>query len=109
MTEKTIRGAALEHMYAGKMLAEGWGVSIACDPQSPYDFVLVNHTTGQIRFVDVKAESYRKNCPPGWTKKTTRIYRTTSKEQRKFIQNTGLNIEIITEDFDEIIKKTNRG
>lgn len=108
MTEKSRKGAALEHIYIGQMLAKGWGVSKACDPHSPYDFVLICPNTGKIKLIDVKSESYRKNCPPGWTKKSTKIFRSNSKEQRSFTEKTGRTIEVITEDLDEIIKKTNR-
>jgi hypothetical protein len=47
--------------------------------------------------VDVKTKSVRKNCPPGWTDKSTRINRVLSKKQKEFVDKTGLDIQLFIE------------
>mgnify|MGYP001160850192 FL=1 len=97
MTEKSMKGTALEYKIISDLSMEGWFCAKSCDPQCPFDFIAVHPKTGMIRFIDVKVESQRKNCPSTWSRKSTRINRIPSKSQKQFFADTNIKIEIITE------------
>ena len=94
---KCAKGAALEHRAIAAMTEMGMYVSKSVDPQCPFDLVAVDPGSGTVYLVDVKTKSQRKNCPPGWTDKSTRINRVLSKKQREFVAKTGLDIQLFIE------------
>ena len=94
---KAAKGAALEHKAIAAMTEIGMYVAKSVDPQCPFDLVAVDPESGTVYLVDVKTKSVRKNCPPGWTDKSTRINRDLSKKQREFVDKTGLDIQLFIE------------
>jgi len=86
MSEKSIKGAINEHIAIVELMKNGYYVSTPIDPQSPFDIVVVS-PKGKIEFIDVKSISRRK-------KNGYKIARVKSKNQKKFIKDTGLNITL---------------
>ena len=82
MSRKTIKGAIGEHKVIIQLLEDGYHVAKAIDPQCPFDLISVDEE-GNCRKYDVKTRSYRKNAPPTWTEKSTKINRVTTKLQKK--------------------------
>lgn len=82
MSRKTIKGAIGEHKVIIQLLEDGYHVAKAIDPQCPFDLISVDEE-GNCRKYDVKTVSYRKNTPPTWTKKSTKINRVPTKLQKK--------------------------
>jgi|TARA_R110000764_G_scaffold6306_1_gene23840 hypothetical protein len=91
MTRKTVKGSIGEHKAIIQLLEDGWHVAKAVDPHCPYDIVAVSND-GDIKLIDVKSVSYRKNGKPNWTKKSMTINRVQSALQKK------MKIEILMVD-----------
>jgi hypothetical protein len=91
MTRKTVKGSVGEHKAIIQLLEDGWHVAKAVDPHCPYDIVAVSDD-GDIKLIDVKSVSYRKNGKPNWTEKSLRINRVPTLRQKK------MKIEILMVD-----------
>ena len=82
MSHKSIKGAIGEHKIIIQLLEDGYHVAKAVDPQCPFDLISVDEE-GKCRKYDVKTISHRKNTPPTWTKKSTKINRILNLRQKK--------------------------
>jgi len=91
MSRKTVKGSVGEHKAIIQLLEDGWHVAQAVDPQCPYDLVAVSEE-GEVKLIDVKSVSYRKNGKPNWTEKSLRINRVPTLRQKK------MKIEILMVD-----------
>jgi hypothetical protein len=91
MSRKTVKGSVGEHKAIIQLLEDGWHVAKSVDPQCPYDLVAVSED-GDIKLIDVKSVSYRKNGKPNWTEKSLRINRVPTPRQKK------MKIEILMVD-----------
>tara|TARA_R100001369_G_scaffold76566_1_gene105725 strand:+ start:53 stop:328 length:276 start_codon:yes stop_codon:yes gene_type:complete len=91
MSKKSIKGSVGEHKAIIQLLEDGWHVAKSVDPQCPYDIVAVSED-GDIKLIDVKSVSYRKNGKPNWTEKSLRINRVPTLRQKK------MKIEILMVD-----------
>jgi len=91
MSRKTVKGSVGEHKAIIQLLEDGWHVAQAVDPQCPYDLVAVSEQ-GEVKLIDVKSVSYRKNGKPNWTEKSLRINRVPTLRQKK------MKIEILMVD-----------
>ena len=69
MSRKTVKGSVGEHKAIIQLLEDGWHVAQAVDPQCPYDLVAVSDD-GDVKLIDVKSVSYRRNGKPNWTEKS---------------------------------------
>ena len=86
MTEKSKKGTMMELKAIIKFMCKGYHVSKSIDPQCPFDLVAV-HPNGDIKFIDVKSESYR-------IKDKSKINRILTKNQKHFKKTSGLNISL---------------
>ena len=93
MSVKSIIGTIGEHKVITQLMKEGYHVAKAVDPQCPFDLVDVS-ATGEIKLIDVKTESHRKN-KPNWTKRSTKINRVLTAKQKQ------LNVELRMVSQDE--------
>ena len=91
MSRKTVKGSVGEHKAIIQLLEDGWHVAKSVDPQCPYDLVAVSEE-GEVKLIDVKSVSYRKNGKPNWTEKSLRINRVPTLRQKK------MKIEILMVD-----------
>jgi len=82
MSKKSIKGTVGEHKVIVQLLEEGYHVAKAVDQQCPFDLVAVSEE-GDVKLLDVKTISYRKNTKPTWTKKSKKINRVPNLRQRK--------------------------
>ena len=60
---KTQKGTIGEYQCIADYTRQGYWVAKSCDPQCPFDLVLVS-PDGKIELVDIKTNTYRKN--KGW-------------------------------------------
>ena len=67
--------------HAASLLEEGYHVAKAVDPHCPFDLVAVGEK-GDVKLIDVKTISYRKNTKPNW-KKSKEINRVPNLRQKK--------------------------
>ena len=81
-----IKGTIGEYQEIVNLTKAGWYISKSCDPQCPFDLVAV-HPNGDIKFIDVKSESYR-------IKDKSKINRILTKNQKNFKKTSGLNINL---------------
>ena len=91
MSKKSIKGTVGEHKVIVQLLEEGYHVAKAVDPHCPFDLVAVGEK-GDVKLIDVKTISYRKNTKSTWTKKSQKINRVPNLKQRK------MNIQLIMVD-----------
>ena len=63
MSKKSIKGTVGEHKIIIQLLEKGYHVAKAVDPHCPFDLVAVGEK-GNIKLIDVKSISYRKNIKP---------------------------------------------
>ena len=91
MSKKSIKGTVGEHKVIVQLLEDGYHVAKSVDPQCPFDLVAVGEE-GDVKLIDVKTVSYRKNTKPNWTKKSKKINRVLTTRQRK------MKIELIMVD-----------
>ena len=82
MSKKSIKGTVGEHKVIVQLLEEGYHVAKAVDQQCPFDLVAVSEE-GDVKLLDVKTISYRKNTKPTWTKKSKKINRVPNLRQKK--------------------------
>ena len=90
MSKKSIKGTVGEHKIINQLLEKGYHVAKAVDPHCPFDLVAVGEK-GNIKLIDVKSISYRKNTKPNW-KKAKEINRVRNDKQKK------MNVELIMVD-----------
>tara|TARA_R100000664_G_scaffold7558_1_gene12694 strand:+ start:167 stop:439 length:273 start_codon:yes stop_codon:yes gene_type:complete len=90
MSKKSIKGTVGEHKIIIELLEKGYHVAKAVDPHCPFDLVAVGEK-GNIKLIDVKSISYRKNTKPNW-KKAKEINRVRNDKQKK------MNVELIMVD-----------
>ena len=90
MSKKSIKGTVGEHKIIIQLLEKGYHVAKAVDPHCPFDLVAVGEK-GNIKLIDVKSISYRKNTKPNW-KKAKEINRVRNDKQKK------MNVELIMVD-----------
>jgi hypothetical protein len=64
------------------LLEDGYHVAKSVDPHCPFDLVAVGEE-GDVKLIDVKTISYRKNTKPNWTKKSNKINRVPNARQKK--------------------------
>ena len=93
MSVKSIKGTIGEHRVIVQLLQQGYHVAKAIDQQCPFDLVAVSPEGKEVRLIDVKTESYRKNKPT-WSKKSTKINRVLKPIQKK------LNVELIMVEYE---------
>ena len=93
MSVKSIKGTIGEHKIVTQLLKEGYHLARAIDPQCPFDLVAVSPEGKEVRLIDVKTESYRKNKPT-WSKKSTKINRVLKPIQKK------LNVELMMVEYE---------
>jgi len=91
MTKKTIKGTIGEHKAIIQLMEDGYHVAKAVDQHCPFDIVAVSED-GDVKLIDVKSVTYRKNGKPNWTKKSLRINRVQTTRQKK------MKIEILMVD-----------
>ena len=91
MTKKTIKGTIGEHKAIIQLMEDGYHVAKAVDQHCPFDVVAVSED-GDVKLIDVKSVTYRKNGKPNWTKKSLRINRVQTTRQKK------MKIEILMVD-----------
>ena len=91
MSKKSIKGTVGEHKVIVQLLEDGYHVAKAVDPHCPFDLVAVGEK-GDVKLIDVKTISYRKNTKSTWTKKSQKINRVPNLKQRK------MNIQLIMVD-----------
>tara|TARA_R110000782_G_scaffold1611_1_gene6150 strand:- start:99 stop:374 length:276 start_codon:yes stop_codon:yes gene_type:complete len=91
MTKKTIKGTIGEHKAIIQLMEDGYHVAKAVDQHCPFDLVAVSED-GDVKLIDVKSVTYRKNGKPNWTKKSLRINRVQTTRQKK------MKIEILMVD-----------
>ena len=72
MTKKTVKGTIGEHKAIIQLMEDGYHVAKSVDPHCPFDLVAVGEE-GDVKLIDVKTVSYRKNTKPNWTKKSKKI------------------------------------
>jgi len=82
MSKKSIKGTVGEHKVIVQLLEDGYHVAKAVDPQCPFDLVAVGEE-GDVKLIDVKTISYRKNTKLTWTKKSKKINRVPTTRQKK--------------------------
>ena len=82
MSKKSIKGTVGEHKVIVQLLEEGYHVAKAVDQQCTFDLVAVSEE-GDVKLLDVKTISYRKNTKPTWTKKSKKINRVPNLRQKK--------------------------
>ena len=82
MSKKSIKGTVGEHKVIVQLLEEGYHVAKAVDQQCPFDLVAVSEE-GDVKLLDVKTISYRKNTKATWTKKSQKINRVPNLRQKK--------------------------
>ena len=82
MSKKSIKGTVGEHKVIVQLLEEGYHVAKAVDQQCPFDLVAVSEE-GDVKLLDVKTISYRKNTKSTWTKKSQKINRVPNLRQKK--------------------------
>ena len=82
MSEKSRKGAVGEHKVIVQLLEDGYHVAKSVDPHCPFDLVAVGEE-GDVKLIDVKTVSYRKNTKPNWTKKSKKINRVPNARQKK--------------------------
>ena len=90
MSKKSVKGTVGEHKIIIQLLEKGYHVAKAVDPHCPFDLVAVGEK-GNIKLIDVKSISYRKNIKPNW-KKAKEINRVRNDKQKK------MNVELIMVD-----------
>jgi len=90
MSKKSVKGTVGEHKIIIQLLEKGYHVAKAVDPHCPFDLVAVGEK-GNIKLIDVKSISYRKNTKPNW-KKAKEINRVRNDKQKK------MNVELIMVD-----------
>jgi len=90
MSKKSIKGTVGEHKVIVQLLEDGYHVAKAVDPQCPFDLVAVGEE-GDVKLIDVKSVSYRKNTKSTW-KKSKEINRVPTTRQKK------MKIELIMVD-----------
>jgi tRNA pseudouridine-54 N-methylase len=90
MSKKSIKGTVGEHKVIVQLLEDGYHVAKSVDPQCPFDLVAVGEE-GDVKLIDVKTVSYRKNTKSTW-KKSKKINRVPTTRQRK------MKIELIMVD-----------
>ena len=90
MSKKSIKGTVGEHKIIIQLLEKGYHVAKAVDPHCPFDLVAVGEK-GNIKLIDVKSISYRKNTKPNW-KKAKEINRVRNDKQKK------MNVKLIMVD-----------
>ena len=90
MSKKSIKGTVGEHKIIIQLLEKGYHVAKAVDTHCPFDLVAVGEK-GNIKLIDVKSISYRKNTKPNW-KKAKEINRVRNDKQKK------MNVELIMVD-----------
>ena len=81
MSKKSVKGTVGEHKVIVQLLEEGYHVAKAVDQQCPFDLVAVSEE-GDVKLLDVKTISYRKNTKPNW-KKSKEINRVPNLRQKK--------------------------
>ena len=82
MTKKTINGTIGEHKAIIQLMEDGYHVAKAVDQHCPFDLVAVGED-GNVKLIDVKSITYRKNGKPNWSMKSKRINRVLTKIQKK--------------------------
>ena len=82
MSKKSIKGTVGEHRVIVQLLEDGYHVAKSVDPHCPFDLVAVGEE-GDVKLIDVKTISYRKNTKPNWTKKSNKINRVPNARQKK--------------------------
>ena len=82
MSKKSIKGTVGEHKVIVQLLEDGYHVAKAVDPHCPFDLVAVSEE-GDVKLLDVKTISYRKNTKSTWTKKSQKINRVPNLRQKK--------------------------
>ena len=88
MTSRTMRlGTISEMTCTRRLLAEGYEVFWPVANQGPIDLIAVHVSTGEIRLIDVKTVSRRKDG--------TRVARVTTPQQK------ALGVEIVEIEIDE--------
>ena len=81
MSKKSIKGTVGEHKVIVQLLEDGYHVAKSVDPQCPFDLVAVGEE-GDVKLIDVKTVSYRKNTKSTW-KKSKEINRVPNARQKK--------------------------
>ncbi len=82
MSKKSIKGTIGEHKVIVQLLEDGYHVAKSVDPHCPFDLVAVGEE-GDVKLIDVKTVSYRKNTKLTWTKKSKKINRVPTTRQKK--------------------------
>jgi len=82
MSKKSIKGTIGEHKVIVQLLEDGYHVAKSVDPHCPFDLVAVGEE-GDVKLIDVKSVSYRKNTKLTWTKKSKKINRVPTARQKK--------------------------
>ena len=82
MTKKTVKGTIGEHKAIIQLMEDGYHVAKAVDQHCPFDVVAVDED-GNVKLIDVKSITYRKNGKPNWTIKSKKINRVLTKIQKK--------------------------
>ena len=81
MSKKSIKGTVGEHKVIVQLLEDGYHVAKSVDPHCPFDLVAVGEE-GDVKLIDVKTVSYRKNTKSTW-KKSKEINRVPNARQKK--------------------------
>ena len=82
MSKKSIKGTVGEHKVIVQLLEDGYHVAKAVDQHCPFDVVAVDED-GNVKLIDVKTVTIRKNIKPNWSMKSKRINRVLTKKQKK--------------------------
>ena len=82
MTKKTVKGTIGEHKAIIQLMEDGYHVAKAVDQHCPFDVVAVDED-GNVKLIDVKTVTIRKNSKPNWSMKSKRINRVLTKIQKK--------------------------
>ena len=70
---RTQKGVVGEHQCIVDYTKQGYWVAKSCDPQCPFDLVLVS-PNGKIELLDIKTNTYRKKVKKStWSKRINRI------------------------------------
>jgi phage host-nuclease inhibitor protein Gam len=82
MSRKTVKGTIGEHKAIIQLMEDGYHVAKAVDQHCPFDVVAVDED-GNVKLIDVKTVTIRKNIKPNWSMKSKRINRVLTKIQKK--------------------------
>ena len=82
----TIKGTIGEYQEIVNLTKQGYWVAKACDPQCPFDLVIVS-SDGNIQLLDIKTNTYRKHIKPYRRK----IWRSPTAKQKKL----GIKIKLV--------------